>query len=272
MFALGQLLPPGSVFGELTAAALYGWWLPPLPSGLPITALLPPGSNRLRRAGLRTRRTALGPTDRSALGGVPLTSPVRTLMDLAGLLATVDLVVLADSAVRAGHCTIGELIRAGEARGTAGVRTLRRAVALLDPRSESPWETLLRLLHALSGLPPVEPQADLFDDDGVWIARADLLLVGTRRLHEYDGDTHRDRDRHRRDLAREKRLSRAAYERYGFTASELLGRPGLVIRDAEAAFGLDHNQDRLHAWLDEIRPSLFTAAGRERLARTLRPH
>lgn len=150
------------------------------------------------------------------------------------------------------------------------MRALRRAVALIDARSESTWETVLRLLHVLSGLPPVEPQADLVDDNGVWVARADLLLVGTRRLHEYDGETHRDRDRHRKDLAREKRLSRASYERYGFTASELLGRPGSVIRDAEVAFGLDHDPDRLRAWLEEIRPSLFTAAGRDRLARKFR--
>ena len=63
---------------------------------------------------------------------------------------------------------------------------LRRALALSDGRSESPWESLRRVLHVVCGV-PVEPQFVLLDDHGVFVARGDLRISGTTTLHEYDG-------------------------------------------------------------------------------------
>lgn len=268
--AYRRVLPTGAVFGELTAATLYGWWLPPLPRSIPVCAAVPPDAVPPRRQGLRIRRTALGAGERRVTAGLPVTSPVRTLLDLSATLSTVDLVVVIDSAVRLGHCTAVELAAACDRTGVRGIRTLRRAVGMADPRSESPWETLLRLLHVLSGLPEVWPQVNLTDATGRWVARADLWLVGTRRIHEYDGAGHRDREQHRKDLAREKRLARAGFERYGYTAPEILGRPEQVIRDAERAFGLPPDPRHLRAWLRHVEQSLFSRAGRERLDRAWR--
>lgn len=264
--ALRGVLPPDSIFGELTAAALHGWWLPPLPTDLPMSVLVEPDTVRPRRAGVRARRVALTDDERCLVDGVAVTSAVRTLRDLASSLCLVDLVVLADSAVRLGQCSPDEIRASSESAGR-GARAFRRLADLVDARSESPWESVLRLLHVLPGLPPVKPQADLTDEYGTWVARADLWLVGTARLHECDGEHHRDRARHGHDLAREERLTRARYERYGYTTREILLCPGAILRDAENAFGLDHDRDRLTTWLDEIRPSLFTPAGRARLVR-----
>src|SRR5688500_18162161 len=74
-----------------------------------------------------------------------------------------------------------------------------------------------RLLHVMCGF-DVEPQVVLRDRDGDVIGRADLWLVGTRRVHEYDGATHRDPVEHGRDLARDRRFARAEYQRFGYTA------------------------------------------------------
>lgn len=268
--ALGRVLPSGAVHGEFTAASIFGWWLPPLPPSTPICAAVPADVVPPRRSGLRTRRTSLAEDERSIVAGVAVTSAARTLLDLSAVLCTVDLVVIMDSALRMGHCSAAELSRTCDRVGVRGIRTFRRAASLADARSESPWETVLRLLHVLSGFSDVRPQVDLTDADGGWLARADLWLVGTRRLHEYDGATHRERERHAQDLAREKRLARAGYERYGYTSREILGRPATVIRDAERAFGLGPDARRLRCWLREIERSLFTPAGRQRLSRAWR--
>lgn len=269
--ALQRILPTGAVYAEFTAAALHGWWLPPLPDSTPICTAVPPHRQPPRRPGIRGRRVAVGPDEVCTVSGLPVTSPIRTLLDLAAVASTVDLVVVLDSALRSGHCTEEDLRAVARERiGARGIRTLRRAVVLANRRGESPWETVLRLLHVLADLPNVRPQVDLTDATGGWIARADLWLVGTQRIHEFDGGVHRDRDQHGRDLAREKRLSRCGYERYGYTAREIRTRPITVIRDAENAFGLEPDPRRLRRWLREFQPSLFSPAGQQRLVRRWR--
>jgi very-short-patch-repair endonuclease len=146
----------------------------------------------------------------------------------------------------------------------------RRAVSLADGRSESPPETLLRLLHVLGGI-PVEPQRTFHDVDGRFVGRADLWLVGTKRIHEIDGLHHRTAEQHGKDLARDKRCARAGIERYGYTSRELLTQPGRILADAEMAAGLAPDGTRLRRWMEELKLSTYTASGRQRLLTRWRP-
>lgn len=114
--ALQRILPTGAVYSELTAAALHGWWLPPLPPSTPICTAVPPERQPTRRPGMRGRRVALGRDEMCTVSGLPVTSPVRTLLDLAAVVCTVDLVVVVDSALRSGHCTEEELRAVGRER------------------------------------------------------------------------------------------------------------------------------------------------------------
>jgi hypothetical protein len=50
-----------------------------------------------------------------------------------------------------------------------------RLSALLDGRSESPWESVLRLLHVAADV-EVEPQKKIYDEWGNFVARADLWV------------------------------------------------------------------------------------------------
>lgn len=145
---------------------------------------------------------------------------------------------------------------------------LRRAVCLADPRSESWWESVLRVLHVVAGLGPVQSQVELFDGR-TFVARADLHLVGTRRYPECDGSDHRDRDRHREDLRRDKAMARLGLERYGYTTGEIAYRPEVVIADGERARGLAPDPRRVQAWWRVARPSTLTNGGRARLRRRL---
>ena len=263
--AVAQVLPDDAVFTHVTSAQLRSWWLPAME--LPIVACTDSNGAHLERRGVYVRRCAIPDIHRERLRGLAVASSAWTIVELAEHLALMDLVVVIDSALQKGDVTI-RAIRDAMVRGRRGVRMLRRALALCDGRSESAWETVLRLLHVLAGI-DVEPQYLITDATGDPIARSDLMIKRTKRLPEYDGAHHRDRAQHERDLRREKRLARMGYERYGYTASEILREPDRIIRDAEDALGLSRDPTRLRLWLAEMTASSFSAPGRAALTRRL---
>ena len=124
---------------------------------------------------------------------------------------------------------------------------------------------MLRLVHVLGGL-EVVPQHEVRLPDGTFVARVDVWLNGSTRMPEYDGETHRLKDRHVDDLRREKALRRAGGDRWGYTNREIEHVPEQILRDAEAALGLPHRPDRVDAWWRLARSATVTAAGRRRLA------
>lgn len=127
---------------------------------------------------------------------------------------------------------------------------------------------MLRLLHVLGGV-DVDPQVEIFNQLGSFVARSDLRIRGTRRLVEYDGAGHRERRQHESDLVREKRLARLGFERYGYVAAEILRDPGQVLRDADEALGRRHGPSRVLTWQREVTASSLSAAGRRSLERRL---
>ena len=54
-------------------------------------------------------------------------------------------------------------------------------------------ETRLRMLLVLAGLPRPEIQVSIYDDEGRFLGRPDLLYRDQRLALEYDGGNHRDR-------------------------------------------------------------------------------
>jgi hypothetical protein len=145
---------------------------------------------------------------------------------------------------------------------------LRKALGLSDGRSESPYESLLRLLHVSCGV-EVEPQHVLVDEAGSFVARADLWVVGTRSLHEYDGDVHLTRRARRNDLRRERRIGNEVWIRRGYTSAEVLHQGISILRDADLALCRPHRPERIRAWHKLLAESMFTPAGRELLCRRL---
>jgi hypothetical protein len=265
--ALMKVLPAGAAMAHLSAAQLYELWLPGLPAWLPVLAVLPPGELRPERGGLYVFRSRAALPPPVSVGGVAAVPPEVCVGQLAEDLSLVDLVIAIDSALQRKLCTTADITASLRSR-QRGLPNLRQALALCDGRSESPWETVLRLLHVTAGF-EVDPQADIRHDDGGFIARADLRIRGTRRLPEYDGAGHREREQHRLDLAREKALAREHWERYGYVAKEILGEPERVIRDAEQALGLPHDGGRLATWCHLVGQSSLTPEGWVRLLRRL---
>jgi very-short-patch-repair endonuclease len=259
------VLPDEGCFTHLTAAGLYGWWLPPLPPGLPVFACQPLGTCP-RRAGLHVTRHPT-PVAWTLLDGLRVATPAQTLLACARHLRGLDLVVLLDAALHLGSCTRTEVEEAAAAQ-RAGAPRLRQVLQLADARSESAWETMLRMLHVAARV-PVEPQLEVFDTVGRFVARGDLWLRGTRTLHEYDGGDHLLRARQQKDLRRGRALSNIGWTRRGYTSEDLLYRPVEVLRDADLAIGRPHDPARVRPWEVLLGQSLFTSRGRARFLRRL---
>jgi very-short-patch-repair endonuclease len=219
--AIRAVLPGGSGFAHATGASLRGW---PVPGGqrLPIMAATPDGCH-VQRAGAYVRR--LQGRRVEEVNGLPVLSATGLLLDLACDLELVDLVGVVDAALRLESLTAAEVLARLPPRAHGAPR-LRRALRLSDPRAESVRESALRMLHVLAGITAVDVQVVVRDAQGSPIARADLMLTGTRRLVEYDGSEHRSKERQRRDLARDRALQRAGWQRYGYSDDDLVRHRG----------------------------------------------
>ena len=257
LHALASQLHRGAGFTHVTAARMRGWWIPPLPVGLPEFAAQN-ARNRPRRSELRIVRTTPEP-EIAWLRGLPIVPATEVLLTLARHFGLLDVIVFLDSALHLGHLTPERMWWAVRHR-RHGVRRLRLAAALADGRSESPFETLLRILHVVCDI-AVVPQFEL-REGGLLVARGDLRLAGTHTFHEYDGEVHRGATQHRRDLRRERDVERAGWVRRGYTDREVLLRPIEILRDADRTLGRPHDPSRLDAWYALLRESCFTPAGR----------
>ena len=151
------VLPTEAAFTHLTAAELRGWWLPQ-PIAHPVFAALRHGDPCPHRAGLLvSRHPSRVPSE--LVSSIRLTTSSETLLAAARDLGELDLVLMGDSALRLGHCTIDELIDTAAQR-RRGAPLLRRVIGMLDKRSESPWESVMRVLHRVADI-PVEPQHEV---------------------------------------------------------------------------------------------------------------
>jgi hypothetical protein len=259
------LMPDDAVFTHLTAAWLLGWRLPQLPRPAPIFAAVHGGERRPRRPGLVFSR--LVDTNEGGPGrnvqGLPVDSAEEILLRAARDLAHVDLVILIDSARALGHVD-PERMRNVLSSHRPGTRALAAAYAVSDPRSESAGETVLRIFHRVMEV-DAEPQVELHDSGGRVIARADLLVCGTREIHEYDGAGHRSQSQHRSDLRRERALTQASYVRRGYSLDDLLNHPAVVMHELDRVLRRSHRPERLRRWRRIVELSTYSGPGRDRL-------
>lgn len=265
--AIQRALPSEALFSHYTGAMLRGWQLPGLPEWLPIFASLPRGGTHLHRRDVYVARTDEASVGAETRRGIRVAAPWAILAQLAQDLSLLDLIAVVDSALQVGDCKSADLAESLRP-GQWGGHRLRRALELADGRAESWWETPLRLLHVWAGV-DVVPQYEVRDARGNLIARGDLWIVGTRRLHEYDGGHHDRPETRRVDLYRDKALARIDWERYGYVSTDLVRGADRIVRDAESALGLPHRPTRLERWHAEVARSTLSGRGRAALARRL---
>lgn len=260
-----QLVLPGDAgFTHVTGAEVLGWQLPHLPdrSYLPVFAAVTGDGSRPRRPGLICSRL-VRPANTAVIHGVRVDQPEEILLRAARDFGLLDLTILIDSARHLGHIDPVR-IRATMSSSRPGVRMLRLGWDMSDSRSESGPETAMRIFHRAIGV-PVEPQATLTDDSGIVVGQADLLIIGTRHLSEYDGDVHRTKEQQRVDLRRERGLNATDYVRHGYTLDDLLNHPITVMHEIDRMIQRPHRTTRIRRWQRLVDNSLFSVAGRERI-------
>lgn len=131
--------------------------------------------------------TAIGQDECTTHTGLALTTPARTVVDIARSTDHERAVCVGDSALRRGLVTVQELSGAVEsARYRAGVPRAVKAVAAMTDRSESVGESRSRLLFAGAGLELLLNQS-IYDADGTFLGRVDFLFRGFWVIGEFDG-------------------------------------------------------------------------------------
>lgn len=135
----------------------------------------------------RVHGTALDPDEHTSRDGVGLTTPARTVVDIARSTDFQHAVCVGDSALRRGLVTIGELQESVvRAKHRTGVQNAVDAVAAMTDRSDSVGETRSRLILVDAGFVPLLNQS-VYDDGGAFLGRVDFLLGPPPVVLEFDG-------------------------------------------------------------------------------------
>jgi hypothetical protein len=141
------------------------------------------------RSGVDVHTGGLPSTDVEQVGSLRVTTPARTCVDLARWYDEDAAITFLDAILSARLVTVADLDR--QLAGSAGRGLVRaeRLLSLADGRSESPRESVLRLRVIRAGLPPPEPQIEVWHN-GTLVARVDLGWREARTALEYDGAWH----------------------------------------------------------------------------------
>lgn len=176
----------GSVVSHASAAVLFG-----LPTwSVPLRRV---HLTRHQRTGGRVGRTVhlhaapLAPDEIVEVDGIAVTSPARTVVDLARALPFTVAVAVADAALRLGLVDREDIATAVErAAGWRGSPSARRVVAFADGRSANVGESRSRVALHRAGLPAPVTQWDVFDGPAL-LGRVDFGWPGLRTVGEFDG-------------------------------------------------------------------------------------
>ena len=179
-------LAPDTVLSHRSAAVLHDLpLLGPIPRRVEVTRSgVRAGKDR---GGVHLHAAGLVAADVVELDGVLLTSPARTIVDLARMLPFEQAVVVGDAALRFGLDRHELSTALDSANRRPGVAAARRAVAFLDGRSESVGESRSRALLHQQGVPTPQPQLQVLDDSGRFVARCDFGWPQQRLIGEFDG-------------------------------------------------------------------------------------
>lgn len=170
-------------FSHGSAALIWGCSVVGLDPRAHVTQQHRPGSRR--DLTLIRHHGALPASERTVVGGLPVTTIERTVVDCAASMPAGQALVIADSALRRGASTevIQRLLAARV--GHRGVHRARRVLALADARAESPGESLCRWAVVEAGLVAPELQVAVATRIGTfWL---DLGWPEQKVAIEFDG-------------------------------------------------------------------------------------
>lgn len=206
--ALALVLWSGGVVSGEAAAALWGI------GGFCRGVFVVTTSRVLRSPApdVRIRRASLARRDLGTVEGIAVTSPARTLVDLAAEHSEEAVEIAMDDALTRGLVSASQLrwfVNVHAGKGPSGTKALRRLLARRESvaATESVLERKVERLIAGSRLPPPRRQ-HVVRDGRRFVARVDFAYPDARVALEVDGYRwHSGRAAWARDLERRNRLT-----------------------------------------------------------------
>ncbi len=186
----------GAVVSHVSAAPLWG--LRAIAEG-PVDVIAP--GNCGRRKGIRVHRVRLPEGERTVRYRVPVTTPARTLLDLASVLEARELEGVVARAEREALVRPDELAKLVERHaGQRGARAIRRVFQLpgAPALTRSAAEAELLALVREAGLPPPECNVSIgrYEIDFIWRKARLAVEVDGFRYHSsrprFEGDRRKD--------------------------------------------------------------------------------
>ena len=193
-------------------------------------SVIVPGDRGRKLDRIQTRRTKLDRRDWMLFDGLRLTTPARTIIDMAGELSPKEMRLLVERAQdvkRFDPKRIEEVLERNHRR--PGCRPLLHLIALLNPDADGAKSYLERLFLKLvrkAGLPfpEVNVMIEKRERDFVWRDR--------RLVVEVDGyANHSSRQAMRRDRARDRELTAALWRPARFTYEDVAFEPGATAKE-----------------------------------------
>jgi hypothetical protein len=228
--------PRDAVVSHHTALRMYGLAL----GGLFPLHISTRTSTHTRRENIRSHQRR-APIATREMHGVPVTAPMRTLVDIATKVTSVQLIQAAEHMIHHGHVTVEGLSEYVMVRHLDGVQRVRRVLGWIRDGAESPRESTLRLMIVFARLPEPRCNLAIHDSDGTFLARGDLVYPELRVLVEYDGWYHeRDAQQRQKDLLRRERLEAAGWRVIVVTSRDMATPQAVVRRVHEALVDRGH--------------------------------
>jgi very-short-patch-repair endonuclease len=201
------------------------------------------GRHRAGQAGIRVHHAALDPRDRTRHHDLCLTTPERTLLDLAATIGSDDLDRAVNEAQVLGLTTTTRLhsylARSSSRRGTRALLAAAHEEPLLT-RSELE-RRMLALIDRI-GLPRPSTNVNILGHEVDFVWPAHRLIVET------DGfGPHGTRRAFERDRRRDAQLQAAGYRVLRFTWWQLTNEPEVVAARLAAILALSGEPGRLRA-------------------------
>lgn len=223
--AFALRMPPHAFFNSVTAARLQQI---PLPSALQANNLIhvavPAPHHASAARGVIGHKVQLMGNDTHNLRGLTMSRPARLWCELAAELGLGDLVAAGDYIIhwRLPLCSFVDLADAvARFPGRTGGARLRAALRLLNDRSESPRESLLRVMLVRAGIDGLRANLRVVVRGRAF--RIDLALPRYKIALEYQGAHHNDPVQWRKDMTKREILATDGWQTMEINADDLVG-------------------------------------------------
>lgn len=220
-----------SARGTLSHHSAAAWWgveLPKAPSVVHLTVPRNRGQRHDAVRGVRLHRRDLPHYDVTAIRGTPISTPLRTAIDIARCDSLENGVAIVDAFLRARLITAYEFEQAAAASAGPGRARLIRVAELIDDKSGSVLESLTRVLLWRNGLMPPTTQHWITVEN--WTGRVDFAWPGKRAVLETDGFAfHASRENFEADRRRWSALSRGGWSLGVVTWRDVTAEPAYVV-------------------------------------------